>query len=256
LSISYPESPKVTKSHDVVTRFGHAASHDQSSEGFRRLFSMKYAAVRHVNLNILPYVSFASLVLLWQALLPDGGVSQAYIMGELSMGLIKQHVHYYLDLPAAFFQRVPHSHLLYGASIPLAMAGMMSRYRSDYHAIIYIMLTFLLYILWPRGQGLRFLFPVLPFYMSFMLSCLGNYQDSTAEPGRILRKVLCMLPIVLVLLYFGKQSVNDAFGNLVRNRASASGPFVETSRSMFSYIENHVDPQSTSERSFEAHKTL
>jgi hypothetical protein len=225
--------------------YGHAASPEQSSAGSKRVPSTTYAAVRPLHLHILPHVSFVSFVLVWQAVLPDGGISQAYVMGEVSMGLLKQHVHYYLDLPAAFFERVPHAHLLYGATLPLAMAGAMRRSRADYHAVIYILLTFLLYILWPRGQGLRFLFPVLPFYLSFVLSCLGTYDASMVAPGRVPRKVICLLPIVLVLLYFGTGLVRDAVSNLVRNRAPLSGPFVETSRSMFAYIERHTEPEST-----------
>jgi hypothetical protein len=190
-------------------------------------------------------MSFVSLVLAWQTLLPDGSFSQGFISGGVSIGVIKHHVHYYINLPAAFFDGVPHYRLLYGASIPLAIAGAISRYRSDHHAIIYVILTFLLYILWPPVQGLRFLFPILPFYMSFVLSCLGKYKGGIVGPERILRKVTCILPVLLVLLYFGKHSVSHAIDNLVRNRTSFSGPFVETSRIMFSYIEKNIETKST-----------
>jgi hypothetical protein len=81
--------------------------------------------------------------------------------------------------------------------------------------------------------------------MSFVLSCLGKYKVGIVEPERILRKVTCILPVLLVLLYFGKHSVSHAIDNLVRNRTSFSGPFVETSRSMFSYIEKNIETKST-----------
>jgi len=81
--------------------------------------------------------------------------------------------------------------------------------------------------------------------MSFVLSCLGKYENGHVGPEQLPRKVICILPVVLVLLYFGKQSVSHAFDNLVRNRESVSGPFVETSRSMFSYIDNNIDTEST-----------
>jgi hypothetical protein len=234
--------------------YGPDAAHKPFVAGLMRLFSTKHAAVRHLGLNILPYVSFVSFVLAWQALLPEGDSFYAR-MGWVSMGVIKYHAHYYVDLPALFFDGVPDISLLYGASIPLAIAGAISRYRSDYHMIVYVILTFLLYILYPaqlRDFGsyslsvlaLRFLFPILPFYMSFVLSSLEKYEGGIVEPDRLLRKVICIFPIVLVLLYFGKQSVSDAFGNLMRNRASFSGPFVETSMSMFSYIKDNTKSES------------
>jgi hypothetical protein len=224
--------------------YGHAVAQKPGSAGFRRFLPTPHVAVRHVGLHLLPYVSFVSVVSMGQALLPDGGLSQGGMMGGVSMEGIQHHLHYYLDLPAAFFAGVPHHHLIYGASIPLAIAGVMTRYRSAHHMLVYITLTFLLYILWPPTQGLRFLFPILPFYLSFVLSGLEHYAGSMVKPERGLPTVIVMLPIVLLLVYFGKQSVNNAFTNLVRNRASFSGPFAETSRSMFAYIEENTEAES------------
>ena len=239
----------------IKSVYGPDAAHGQFLAGLMRLFSTKGAAARHLGLNILPYVSFVSFVLAWQALLPEGDSVYAR-MGWASMAVIQYHAHYYTELPAQFFDGTPHVYLLYGATIPLAIAGAISRYRSDYHLIVYGILTFLLYILYPAQLqnfgsyflsplGLRFLFPILPFYMSFVLSSLEKYEVNVVEPDRLLRKVSCIFPIVLVLLYFGKQSVSDAINNLRQNRASFSGPFVETSMSMFSYIKDNTEAGST-----------
>ena len=254
--------------------YGHESSHNSCSAGLMRLLSNKRVAVRHLCMNILPYVSFVSFVLVWQALLPDGGSSHVSHVDAVSMRSIASNVLYYIKLPSEFFSfdYIGGSEIgtalangatfkelfemrglsflvyvsLYGASIPLAITGVVSRYRSDPHIVMYVALTFLLYILWPSIQGLRFIFPVLPFYMSFMLSPLEKYVGNNIEPtGAVLRKVICILPLVLLLLFFGNQSASDAFGNLSRNRASISGPFSETSRSMFSYIERNTEVEST-----------
>ena len=222
--------------------YGHEAPRDQCEPGLMRLLPTKDVFC----MNILPYMTFLGFVLAWEAVLPREGSSYGSIVDGLSLGVIKHHVAYYIALPAAFFDGVPHHYLLYGASIPLAIAGAISRYRSDPHMIAYVTLTLLLYILYPPTQGLRYLFPVLPFYISFVVSCLEKYQADNADPaGAVLRKAICTFPVVLVLLYFGKQSASDAFENLIRNRATDSGPFVDTSRSMFSYIEANTAAQST-----------
>ncbi len=245
--------------------YGPDATHRQFLAGLKRLFSTKGAAARYLGLNILSYVSFVSFVLAWQALLPESDNRIAngihvFSMGGVWIAIIKHNLHYYIDLPAAFFDGAPDTYLLYGASIPLAVTGAISRSRSDYHIIVYFILTFLLYILhsismygdfpytffdWPPTNGLRFLFPILPFYMSFVLLSLEKYEVGVVEPERLLRKGICILPILLVLLYFGKESVRHAFGNLARHRANLSGPFVETSISMFSFIKNNTPAEST-----------
>lgn len=213
--------------------FGHEVAQDQRSAG-----------VRYLGLAILPYVSFASLVLAWQALLPDGSVSPRLMESELSAEAIKDNAQYYIKLPSVFFEGVPFHHLLYVASIPFAFVGAAARYRSDHYMIVYTAMTFLLYVLWSPIQGLRFLFPVLPFYISFLLSGLERCTNGSAESKPGLRKAICILPIALVLLCFGTRSAGHALGNLAQNRASFSGPFTEMSGSMFSYIERNTGAES------------
>jgi hypothetical protein len=225
--------------------YGRSAPQDPGSAGLVRLFPTNLAAARHFGLHLLPYVSFASLVLVWRALLPEERVARRLVESEVSAEVIKHNVQYYIRLPAAFFDGVPFHDLVYGATIPLALAGAMARSRSGHHMIVYAALTFLLYVLWSPLEGLRFLFPVLPFYLSFVLSGLEKSTSGIAGPERVLRKGICILPIVLVLLAFGKQSASDALGNLARDRASLSGPFAATSKRMFSYIESHTEAEST-----------
>ncbi len=232
--------------------YGLDAQHKRAAGLRIRPFSTKHAALRHLALNTLPYVFFAGVVLAWQALLPAGGSFYlSAFMDGVSMALIKHNAEYYVNVAAAFFDGVPYSYLLYGVTIPLAVTGAISRYRSDYHIIIFIVLTFLLYIPWSQqftiniSQSLRFLFPILPFYISFVLSSLERYTVGVVEPEPLLRKLICIVPTVLILLYFGRQSASHAFANLMRNRESVSGPFVETSLSMFSYIKDNTPSEST-----------
>jgi hypothetical protein len=107
--------------------------------------------------------------------------------------------------------------------------------------IAYITLTYLLYTLYPFDQGLRYLFPILPFYFSFVLSSLEKYAEAGgAGPERWARRVICVLPVVLVLLYLGNASTVNALDNLAHGRGNRFGPFTETSTSMFSYIRENT----------------
>jgi hypothetical protein len=218
------------------------------SEGSRRI-TRKLSWVGRISTRTLvvqfaPYVVFLCLVTVWNWVLPEGGMSHVSYLESISVGMIKSNLSYYLDLPSDFFAGVPHQHLLYGASIPLVVAGAVRRYRSDYPAMIYIALTLLLYISWPVVQGIRFLFPILPFCLSLAFSGLEAFCQGASTAERGLRQAVCYLPVFLVILCFGLNDVRAVHRNSSDNGEIADGPFAPTSKEMFSFIANHTPSDS------------
>ena len=211
----------------------------------RGLLSPSSVPMRGLCVNLIPYASFFCAALAWEMILPEGGSSYyTSHMWSISLLLLKQNLSYYLNLPAEFLAGVPLHYLLYAISIPFAIAGVIRRYRADYHMIVYVLLTFLLCILWPYRQGLRFLFPVLPFYCSFVLTGMEEFQGGTNTVERAFRKMVCLLPILLILSSFWICSISGAYENLIHNRETSSGPFTATSKSMFSFIEQNTESES------------
>jgi hypothetical protein len=222
-----------------------ASSHRAAGAATPRPPRTGYAALRS-DFALLPYVSFALITLAWTTILPDGGSSYVDHLRRVRLADILRHVHYYVDLPSAFFDSVPHHQIVYGATIPLALTGASRRMRSDYHILVYITLTVGLYLIWPDTEGLRFLFPILPFYVSFVLGSLdhpGERFTSTAKARW--RKAIWIVPVVIVLVYFVRASTRNVVDNLSRNRASLSGPFVNTSQEMLAFITAHTPVDST-----------
>ena len=220
--------------------------HDRLPGNLARVFSMKQYSRRDLVLLVLPYASFTALVVAWRLLLPEGDVSvQTGQFASTTMGAIRQNVDYYLDLPGEFFQGVPHAYLIYGATIPLAIAGAIRRYRFDYHALIYLVLTMLLYVVYPTTGGLRYVFPILPFYLSFVVSCLEDWTAARPYPWRALRTSFAFVSVLIVLACFGRESARGALANLSRDRIRPSGPFTDTSADMFSFIVDHTETDST-----------
>jgi hypothetical protein len=216
----------------------------------RGVFSQ--TTVRHLCVLVLPYVTFAILTSVWSTLLPGGGSSYFYLFRCMSLGLIKHHLVYYLDIPAMFITPTSSYHYLihgarvvYGVTILLAGAGIRKRYRSDFHMLAYMALTLLLYILWPFEQGIRFLFPLLPFYVSFVLTGLEELLSSVFGPGKTLWKTISVSPVIVLLLGCTILSARRAFDNLNRNRDGRYGPYIQTSRDMFSFVAENTDPTST-----------
>ena len=229
-------------------RQGNSAN-GQCSTYFRRLFSDRGVFLKYLLINVIPYICFFCIVMLWETIMPKGFSSYpSYLNSALSIDVILHQLDYYIDLPVEFFVGVPHHYLFYFSSIPIAIAGIIRRYRSDYHIVVYIILTFVLYILWSSSQsyqGLRYLFPILPFYFSFVITGLETFQGGKTNIEQKIRKWVCLIPILIVLTYFGINSAGNAYANMIHHRETFSGPYTATSQDMFSFIRSNTEKEST-----------
>jgi hypothetical protein len=221
----------------------------QFSTSCRNLFSDRSFSLKRLLINLIPYASFFCIVLLWEMILPQIGVTNLSGLNNISsLDIIKRQLDYFIDVPVEFFIGVPHHYLFYFASIPIAIAGIIGRYRSDYHIVVYIILTVALYVWlpwWPSLPGLRYLFPILPFYCSFVLTGLEIFQGGTTNIEQKLRKWVCIIPILIVLTYFAINSMGNAYANMIHHRETVSGPYTATSQDMFSFIRSNTEKEST-----------
>jgi len=190
-------------------------------------------------LYLVPYVVFFFFVVISNWAMPDGGVSHVSHLKGISIGSVKHNLHYYIGLLSEFFSGTRHLSIIYGATIPLAIAGAARRCRSDYPAIIYVALVVLSQVIWPHYAGLRYVFPILPFYLSFTLSGFESFWEGTKSPERVFRKILCYASILLVIFYFGVTSMRVIYRNLKAYDVN-EGPFAPTSQEMYSYVLNNT----------------
>ena len=194
---------------------------------------------------IMPYVVFVCATLIWELALPKGGASHLGLLKDISGRSILSNIDYYTRKPSTFFTGVPGYRIVYILSLPIAAAGAIRRIRSDYPAVIYVAATMILYILWPYHQGLRFVFPILPFYISFMISGLGMLQGSKGGMGMKLRKLACCVPMVAIILVFVLVSVQNAYTNIQSGRAAGIGPHTKTARDMFVFVKENTGEEGT-----------
>ncbi len=219
---------------------------------FTQIFSLCYTPNSQASdtrkqslwLHTLPYIAFFAAMLLIEALLPSGESSHMDYLRLITPGGIKYHVTYYGFLPKDFYAGVPYPFAIYLLTLPLAIFGIARRYKRDYYIVVYLVLTYLLYVTWPVTQALRFLFPILPFYLSFVLSGLQALQDYLGSNGGRLRRALPVLPVLFVLACFSIQSAGNARDNLARDRHTLVGPYTEPAQEMFAFVRASTDPDS------------
>lgn len=204
-------------------------------------FFPKHPSVKPITLLLNPYVVFFCSVIIWRLFLPEGGTSRLIHWKDISARMVINNMSYYFDLASRFFSGAPYSRFFYVASIFLAIAGAIRRYRSDYPAIIYMALTVLLYSFYPGRQGLRFLFPIFPFYLSFAVSGLEAFGDGMTGVWSRIWKVLSCCAVILVMLFFVGNDLRSVYRNYVKHGETASGPFAPASQEMFCFITNHIE---------------
>jgi hypothetical protein len=193
---------------------------------------------------LAPYAGFFAAAVLMEMVLPAGGATHIKYLARITPELIRENTSYYLKVPARFFVGVPQFALFFGMTLPFVIAGVVRRFRSDAHVLVYFALTMALYIVWPEPQGLRFLFPLMPFYISFMVTGLEIVDEGAVKGERAWRKMLCRASMLLVLAFFGIRSTTNAWGNLASHRETTLGPYVASAQEMFTFIRSRTEPES------------
>lgn len=206
---------------------------------------LRQTRARGLGIHCLPYGVYLVMVAAWRALLPYDGSAYTNILHHITPGTIKYHLEYYATLPIYFYTGAPFPTLIYILSLPLALVGVARRFRSDYHVLVFTCLTLALYVLWPEVQGLRFIYPLLPFYISFVLTGLEAFSGREDSPRHALRTTLCALPVIVVLVSFGLHSAATTRTNLLNSRIAESDAFNEATQDMFTFIQTNTEPDST-----------
>jgi hypothetical protein len=194
-------------------------------------------------LALLPYVAFLAFYGAWESYFPEGGASHWGHLATMTPGILADNLFYYAKESALFFVGVPFYRLVYVATLPFLLVGLLRRYRTDYHLLVYVGLTFLLLILWPERQGLRFLFPVLPFYLSLTLTGLETVVKGRSPLSW--SSVVFLAPVFIVVVFFIISAGRIAYENMAHGREPVDGPFTPTAVAMFQFVAQNTAVEST-----------
>jgi hypothetical protein len=134
--------------------------------------------------------------------------------------------------------------IMFVVLLPFLLMGIGARWRTDYHFILYSGFTLGLYFLWPYFQGLRFIFPVLPFYIYFGFigwEWLGSFVPRRFSP---VYQTIGHSHLLFVVMIVFVSSLSLALQNLRSNR-EIEGPFDPLSTEMFQFVSNNTEDGST-----------
>jgi hypothetical protein len=199
---------------------------------------------RLLPIALIPYLVFGVLTLALRAVVPGGETSLLAFYRTMTLHDVIDNAWMYLTLPGEFFASVPFNHILSAALLPFLAAGVAVSYRQDVHALIYCGLTLLLLITWPFQEGLRYAFPLLPFFIYFTYRGMQAAALAVAERYRRAGEGTVRAMWLLVVALFTLGSLRSARINFDRQRALNDGPFVRSSAELFDWIRSTTAPDS------------
>ncbi|PKN90629.1 MAG: hypothetical protein CVU44_23035 [Chloroflexi bacterium HGW-Chloroflexi-6] len=190
----------------------------------------------------LPYLTFLSFFGLSLFIFP-GGQSSYFEHYELffSPARLFDNFLFYLTLPGWLFGGLPLATLLFALTGLSCLWGIFQKARSELPVLAFSLLTMALFITWPERQGLRFIYPILPFFLVFAAHGLLD----------LVRRIQLTLAGSLPLGFFAALALLSLVVSFQRadwklfSREEINGPFDPVSAEMFAYVREKTAADST-----------
>lgn len=188
----------------------------------------------------IPYVVFAGGFLLNYQLMPKGGENAlAIFFSRLQPGALIDIMirggKYYVKVVVSFFLAgfIPGNKLFWVLSpIPVFMAiGVFSNWKDHLHFITFVTLIFLMLLIWPYCDY-RFLFPVMPFLIHFMLKGILFVSNRVALKQKHLFAGLSAA--LMIFVFFNVKEI-IRFGKMETDTV-----YTPEMRDIYGYLEGHV----------------
>lgn len=218
----------------AVAQLIHVLESGRFRAGLRAAWSWAY---------VWPWLTFVPVYAAVTTWLPEGGSSHVGHFALVTAQTIRENIVYYFKLPLALYEGVPGRQVICLLTYPLCAIGMLARVRRDLPTLLYMAATLGIYLLWPDSmQGLRFLFPLLPFYLSFTMTGFQTLAERLA-PG--LRRVVLGAGWSLAVYVAGAMmvtAVDRVITNQRQGRPAPEGPYTEVARALFDDVRRVTQP--------------
>jgi hypothetical protein len=206
---------------------------------FRSSWRLSELDYRKVSIHLIPYLVFFILAVLANFLFPQAASSYGEIVHYFSLYRLLGNIAYYAFLLSKFFAipAIALGIILYLFTTPFFFMGLVKRLKSDYFYAAFIAFTLALFILYPGRQGLRYIFPIIPFYLYF--SFIGMESPRIALLDRLKgKRIPAFIGMIILMLFM------HGIGAIIHANYSASktvdGPYTKESMELFHYIKEYT----------------
>ena len=194
--------------------------------------------------GLIPYFVFGLLTLANLILFPAGEASHLEHLSVLSLASLADNLSAYFAMPAYFFSDLPHADIIYGLLLPFILGGLVLNYKRDIHLVVYLFLSYALFIVWPDQQGIRFLFPLLPLLVYFAYRGMEAASFALTERHPRLGLWFTRVFWLVIAATFAWTSLGLARDNLAGGRGPYGNVFDPVSLEMFEFIKSDTPADS------------
>jgi hypothetical protein len=191
-------------------------------------------------------LAFGILWVLSFVMIPNGQASYGSYLAQFTSMIfetIKNNSLYYFWLFGHFFDRLIYWNLIYFVVLFFFALGVWANRSQDQVYLIYFGLSILVLLMWPAVQGIRFIFPLLPFFVYYSFQGMKHAALRVwANHNRIVAGAVYGFwsIAVLVFLWATLSQVKNNF----QNDRNLSGPFDSYSVQVYEYIAANTRPDS------------
>ena len=193
--------------------------------------------------SLVPYLAFGVLFAAQALVFPNGQDSYLSHFSMFNLQHLWDNVLYYITLPAATFDQLPGGAFFYPLLLVFVPVSALKRGSRDLPIHLYSLATVGLFVVWPERQGLRFIFPVLPFLFLFGFEGMQLAISQVAKDWQSYGRVVVWtfwLSLAIASLWVSLAAARD---NLAGERA-INGPFDPISAQMFKFIREETPAES------------
>lgn len=182
-----------------------------------------------------PLGAFALLNLAAGQFFPNGQDSYLSHFSMFNLPRLWENFWFYLWLPSWTFNGIPAGGIFYPLLAVFLLFSVFARRTRDLAIHAYSLVTLGLFIAWPERQGLRFIYPMLPFLFLFAYDGMNlAIKQLPAGWQALAPRAVSGFWSVLLLLSLAV-SAHLAWSNLTEGRA-INGPFDEFSYDLYEFI--------------------
>ena len=174
-----------------------------------------------------PYLSFASFFMLRIFFTPNSGESR-YDLFSIS-DAYSNFVHYSDLISNYLFD----SNLSLIFLIPMwfvIITGMVFRFKRDLHIISFLSMVLIIYIFWPFEHVMRFLFPLIPFLLYFLIEGVQY----------LAKRVNMRHSIWILFLIVGLMSFRGVKSSIEFSKVDSNEAYSEEMRDIYQFISQNV----------------
>jgi hypothetical protein len=174
---------------------------------------------------------------------PGGQTSYLALYAGFSMDTLTGNILSYSQLFRDFFATLPAQGLFFGIFVALFFIGLAARFKADLLFVLYTVLYLIVLWTWPEWQGYRFLFPMLPIFIYFVMQGIRVTLDRLGENQKPVLQKGVYAYLLLIVILFAYNSGMNAYTNL-RGGREVNGPFDPYSIETYDYIKNNTPSDS------------